>query len=452
MLFKRYESEGLAHFSYLIADQNEAVLIDPSRDIDEYLDDAYHNGYQITCVFETHRNEDYLIGSSEVMARTGAKVYHADGQWDYAYGQAVEDGQTWQVGRLRIKAIHTPGHTPGSMSYLLFDPDGHPWIVFSGDSLFSGGVGRMDLLGEDRLEEMAKAMYHTLFEVLLPLGDGVIVCPAHGAGSVCGSEIAERTWTTIGLERQLNPYLQANSEAEFIEKFAKMLERPPYFKNMEVLNLQGAPVLGNLPRLKPLSPEAFKKASTDAQLIDTRDQISFGGGFIPNSLCIRESLLANFAGWFLDSEKPILLVSDPNSSETIVRSLIRQGYDRFAGYLYSGIVSWAKAGQAVETLAVLPVPDFCNALKTEPEKIILDVRTEDEIVDGGLTHGLRIPVTHLQENLSAIPKNKPLFIVCPSGNRSILAASLLKNAGWTDLKVLAGGLTAYDAFGCDYEL
>ena len=177
----------MAHYSYLIGDDGEAAVIDPRRDCTIYIDRAARAGYRILHVLETHRNEDYVIGSVELAARTGAAVYHADAQWDYTYGQAVEDAQTWQVGRLELEAIHSPGHTPGSMSYLLRTPEGSPWTVFTGDALFAGDVGRVDLLGEERLEEMAGLLYETLFDKLLALPDDLIVCPAHGAGSVCGN-------------------------------------------------------------------------------------------------------------------------------------------------------------------------------------------------------------------------------------------------------------------------
>lgn len=239
MLFERIESERLAHYSYLIGDQKEALVVDPRRDCEIYVERAYEEGMAIKYILETHRNEDYLIGSLELAQRTGAEIWHADSQWDYQYGQPVEDGQDWRVGQLRTQAIHTPGHTPGSMSYLLHDPGGEPWVVFTGDALFAGDVGRVDLLGMDRAEEMAGLLHDTLFRKLLPLADATIVCPAHGAGSACGTAIAERLWTTIGLEKELNPQLQFREKTEFVSQVAKELERPPYFRQMEKLNLEG---------------------------------------------------------------------------------------------------------------------------------------------------------------------------------------------------------------------
>lgn len=454
MLFKRYESQGLAHYSYLIADQGKATLIDPRRDIDDYLQDAARGGYQIERVLETHRNEDYIIGSSEIEAATGATIFHADGQWDYEYGQAVEDGQEWQVGRLMIRAIHTPGHTPGSMSYLLHDPDGHPWLVFTGDTLFSGDVGRMDLLGQDRLEEMAGMMYESLFEKLLPLGDQVIVCPAHGAGSVCGSEIAERTWTTIGLERRFNPKLQVGTKDEFVEQFAQMLERPPYFRHIERINLSGAKVIGRIPELTPLSPDEIvkEKANQDVQLIDTRDQVSFASAHVSGSLSIWHEILASFAGWFIDPDQPLLFVCDPDDRDQIVRTMLRIGYDRLTGYLAGGMVAWTQAGKNVASLNLYSPKELCTTLESGDMPFLLDVRGEDELTGEGLKHAKRIHLTQLPEQLEAIPNDQSIVTLCSSGRRSMTAASYLKQKGWEKLGVLMGGLEAWENVDCNIEL
>jgi len=452
MLFKQYRSVGLAHFSYMIADQGQATIIDPSRDIDGYLNDAKTAGFQIDQVLETHRNEDYVIGSCEVETATGAKIFHADSQWDYKYGQPAENGQEFWVGRLKLEALHTPGHTPGSMSYVLHDPDGNPWIIFSGDSLFSGDVGRVDLLGRDRLAEMASHMYDSLFNKIIPLGDGIIVCPAHGAGSVCGSEIAERTWTTVGLEKRLNPKLQVETLEEFIELHAKMLERPPYFQQMEVLNLSGAPIMGRLPQLKPLMPEAFEKSSCNSQVVDTRDQVSFAAAHVPGSTSIWEEILPGFAGWFLSYEKPVAFVCDPDDIEEITRMMVRMGFDNLDGYLNGGMVAWARAGKPLDSIDLLSAQAFCDLMKNEEYPFLLDLRGTDEIKGDGLKNGTNIHLTHLLENLESIPMDHKVIPLCTSGYRSMIAASLLKKAGWANLVVPVGGLGAWRALNCDFEL
>ncbi|MDM7911690.1 MAG: MBL fold metallo-hydrolase, partial [Methanotrichaceae archaeon] len=324
MLFERVVSKGLAHYSYIVGDKNEAAVIDPRRDCQIYVEMATAEGMRIVHILETHRNEDYLIGSLELARSTGAEVWHADSQWDYRYGKAVKDGQRWKVGRLEIEAIHTPGHTPGIMSYLLRDPDGIPWMLFSGDTLFAGEVGRIDLLGEEKAPEMAGLLYDSIFGKVLPLGDDVILCPAHGAGSVCGESIAERLWTTIGLERKNNPRLQYKDKNEFVAALLKSQpEKPPYFSRMEKLNLEGSPILGALPAPKPLSPKDFgalvEDETTNVQVIDTRMELGFGAAHVPGALSIWMGGLARFAGWFLNYHKPILMVNETNDPEEAAR-------------------------------------------------------------------------------------------------------------------------------------
>ncbi len=452
MIFRRYKSEGLAHYSYLIADQGQAAVIDPRRDIDVYLQDARMEQAQICNVFETHRNEDYLIGSCEIEASTDAEIFHADKQWEYRYGKPVDDGQEWTIGRLLIRAIHTPGHTPGSMSYLLHDPDGNPWILFSGDTLFSGDAGRVDLLGEERLEEMALLLYDSIFNKILPLGDSIILCPAHGAGSVCGSTIAERTWTTIGMERQFNPVCQAKSEREFIELHAQILDRPPYFRKMEALNLSGPPASTRLTNLKPLSADDFGRILPQAQVVDTRDQVAFGCGHILSSLSMWDHVLTDFAGWFLDYEKPILFVCDPDKTQEIARKMFRIGFDNLAGFLREGILSWAVSGNPIEKIPLVTAFELCGLMKRGQIPFLLDVRAKDEFKGEGLKHAKHIHLTEMMERLDEVSKDQWVVPLCTRGNRSMLAASILKQKGWKDVKLLTGGLAAWRAYDCGIDL
>lgn len=453
MLFERIESEGLAHYSYLIGDQKEAVVIDPRRDCEIYQEKASKAGFRITTILETHRNEDYLIGSVELASRTGAEIWHADKQWEYEYGKPAEDGQIWEIGRLKMQAIHAPGHTPGMMAYLLHDPDGHPWMVFTGDSLFAGDVGRMDLLGEERLEEMAEMMYDTLFNKLLPLGDEVIVCPAHGAGSVCGTSIAERVWTTIGLEKEYNPKLQFDSKEAFVAD-ATMLERPPYFRRMEPLNLEGAPLPnGRLPVPPPLKPGTFEEQAGDALVLDTRMEVSFADAHVPEALSIWEGGLASFAGWFLPYDQPLLLVSESNDPTPLVRHLIRLGFDNLAGYLSGGMLDWHMAGKKSASTESVTPQEFCDLLSEGQEPWILDVRSEEEIEEEGELPGAHhIHITQLPHHLDEIPRDRPIHIFCGSGLRSMIGASILQRRGWEDVAVILGGTMGWHATKCPTEL
>jgi hydroxyacylglutathione hydrolase len=432
MLFERIESERLAHYSYLVGDQREAVVFDPRRDCEVYVERAYREGMAIKHILETHRHEDYVIGSLELAQRTDAEIWHADSQLNYQYGQPVEDHQTWRVGRLEVRAIHSPGHTPGSMSYLLRDPDGEAWVVFTGDALFAGEVGRVDLLGKDRAEEMASQLYHTIFGKLLPLGDGVIVCPAHGAGSVCGTAIAERMWTTIGLERELNPRLQFASEREFVTSVAQELERPPYFPRMEEWNLGGPPVLGSLPL--------------------PRMELGFASAHVPGSLSIWLGGLASFAGWFLPYDKPILLVSETENPEQATRFLLRLGYDDLAGYLAGGMLAWHTAGLESSSIHTVTVQQLCHLLDEGQETSILDVRGAEELETAGRIPGAQhLHVTLLPERTAEVPRDRTVYIFCGSGLRSMIAASLLRREGWDNLAVVLGGIAGWNSVTCALE-
>jgi hydroxyacylglutathione hydrolase len=451
MLFERIESEGLAHYSYLIGDQREALVIDPRRDCEIYIEKAYQEGLRISHILETHRNEDYVIGSVELATRTDAEIWHADAQLDYQYGQPVEDAQSWKVGRLKLQAIHTPGHTLGSMSYLLHDPEGSPWIAYTGDALFAGDVGRVDFLGTDRAEEMASLLYDTIFSKLLPLGDEVIVCPAHGAGSACGAGIAERAWTTIGLERRHNPRLQHSDEAEFVASVAQELEKPPYFAHMEKLNLEGPPVLGTLPVPKPLPASMFAKEAEHRIVLDTRTELGFGSAHVPNSLSIWLSRLPAFAGWFLPYDRPILLVSETYNPVDATRYLIRLGYDDLAGYLSGGMLAWHTAGLESNSTGMITVQALCHLLDQGERIWILDVRSDKELAKARIPNAQHIHITQLPQHMDEVPKDRTVYIFCGSDVRAMIAASLLQRQGWKDLAVVLGGLEGWSSVTCPLE-
>lgn len=452
MLFARIESERLAHYSYLIGDQREAVVIDPRRDCEVYVERAYQGGMAVKYILETHRNEDYVIGSLELAQRTEAEIWHADSQLNYQYGQPVEDHQTWRVGRLEVEAIHSPGHTPGSMSYLLHDLDGEAWVVFTGDALFAGDVGRVDLLGMDRAEEMASQLYDTILGKLLPLGDGVIVCPAHGAGSVCGTAITERLWTTIGLERKLNPRLQFSDETEFVSSVAKELERPPYFRRMEEWNVAGPPVLGSLPLPRPLRPGEFSRRSEEALVVDTRMELGFASAHVPGSLSMWLGGLASFAGWFLPYDRPLLLVSETENPEQATRFLLRLGYDHLAGYLAGGMLAWHTAGLESSSIRTVTVQQLCHLLDEGEETSILDVRSAEELEKAGrIPDAQHIHLTQLPGRENEVPSDRTVYIFCGSGLRSMIAASLLRREGWERLAVVLGGLAGWNSVTCTLE-
>lgn len=452
MYFERIESKGLAHFSYLISDGQQAVVIDPRRDCDVYVQKTIKKGIQITHILETHRNEDYLIGSKELSSRTGAQIWHADSHLDYKYGQAVEHGQDWKLGNLKIEAVHSPGHTPGSMSYLLRDSSGIPWMIFCGDVFFAGDVGRVDLLGMDKAEDMAGMLYDSLFNKILPLGDEVLICPAHGAGSVCGSSIASRTWTTIGMERKINPKLQTSNKRSFISAAAQKLEQPPYFKHMEKWNVQGPPLLETLPIPAPLSPKTISEKKKESQVLDTQTELSFSSSHVPDSLSIWKGGIASFAGWFLSYDRPLLLVNETDDPTNQVRLLIRMGYDHIPGFLSGGMHSWLARGMTSESVDTLMVQEFCQILDKGDKVWILDVRSHEELEKAGQIPGAHnIHLTQLPQQMTEVPKDQMVYIFCGSGLRSMVAASLLKQKGWDQLCVILGGFAGWVSTTCPIQ-
>ncbi|NPV63480.1 MAG: MBL fold metallo-hydrolase [Methanotrichaceae archaeon] len=450
MLFERIVSKGLAHYSYLVGDKDSAVAIDPRRDFEIYIEKAASEGMKIARILETHRNEDYFVGSSALAQATGAEIWHADDQWEYEYGRAAEDGQRWKIGRLEIEALHTPGHTPGSMSYLLRDADGISWILFSGDALFAGDVGRTDLLGRDRAIEMAGLLYESIFSRLFPLGDDVIVCPAHGAGSVCGESIADRLWTAIGIERKHNPRLQVRNKDEFVSNQTKTQpEKPPYFNMMEKVNLEGEPLMERLPTPNPLSPQKFEALAAGAQVLDTRTELGFSAAHVPGSQFIWADGLASFAGWYLSYDQPILLLTEGNNPEEVVRILIRERYDNIAGYLSGGMLAWHMSGKDSRSLKTVTVQEFCRAIDQSHEAAVLDVRSDEELLRNGRISGAQhIHVTQIPERHKEVSRDQEVYIFCGSGMRSTIAASYLEARGWENLAVILGGLSGWKSVKC----
>jgi len=449
MLFERIEAKGLAHNSYLIGDGHRAVVIDPRRDCDVYVELAAREGMRITHILETHRNEDYVIGSVELASKTGAQVLHsAYDELPYPYGGRISEGDTVRIGALRLEPLHTPGHTRSHMSFLLRDATGAPWVVFTGDALFAGDVGRCDFYGEDKLHEMTGLLYDSIFHKLLPLGDGVLVAPAHGSGSACGTAIAERPWTTIGLERVHNPRLQYTTKADFVQHAARMLEYPHYFRMMERLNLEGAPLLCTVPPPKALPAKEFAARAKDAIVLDTRWELGFNSAHVPGALSIWEIGLSGWAGWFLTYDRPILLVTDSNDVSPVVRVLSRLGFDRVEGFLAGGMISWHSAGLPSQRIPTVTVQDLCHLLDEDGEAWILDVRSAAEVEEQAVPGSYHIHLSHLPERMAEVPRDRPVYIFCGSGVRSTVAASLLQRARYDNVTVALGGLSAWSSVRC----
>jgi hydroxyacylglutathione hydrolase len=451
MIFKRIKSEGISANSYLVGSGGNAIIVDPRRDCEIYLDIAKQENLTINHIFETHRHEDFAIGSIELAHLTQATIYHGPGlQW--GYGVTVQDAQTFFVGHLKLTVLHTPGHTDESVSYVVTDlaTGGSPVMVFTGDALFVNDVGRTDLYGENQVSRLAENLFNSIFNRLLPLGDGVIICPAHGGGSICGMRIAGRDESSIGIERMQNPVLRMTKKEDFVKyKMSEHAEKPPYFKRIEQDNLNGPRLLGNLPVPPSLTAGEFNDKINDGSVVlDTRDPSSFGGAHIPRAYSIWLDGLPSFAGWVLPYDQPlVLVVENEQYLEKAVRYLMREGYDNYAGYLKGNIDSWYIAGLPIETLKLISVKDLKAILDRKKDVTLLDVRGQKEWEAGHIEEAIHIFVGHLIDKLSQIPKEKPTVVHCSAGYRSGLAASLLLRAGYTEVYNVAGGIDGWLASG-----
>ena len=453
MIFERIKSEGLAHLSYFIGSEDEALVIDPRRDCQAYFDLARRESMKIKYIFETHRNEDYVIGSLELKNLTDAEIYHGRGV-DFKYGNYLDDGQEFNFGSMKLTALHTPGHTDESTSYTLVDLDTgqEPIMVFTGDTLFIGDVGRTDLYGSREASRLASNLYDSIFHKILPLGDEVILCPAHGEGSICGGSIAKRELSTLGLEHIQNPILQKIEKEEFVKyKVEEQLEFPPYFKKMEQYNLQGPPLLQRLPTPEFLSPEKFKEeVEKGAVVVDTRMPYSFGGVHIKDTYSIWLGGVPPFAGWVLPYEKPILLVLEEKEHlDTVVRYLIRVGYDNIAGILNDGIAAWYIKALPIDNFNLISVHDLKSKLDKGEKIVILDVRDKRKWDKGHINGAKHIYVGYLKDKLDEVPKDWPVIVYCGTARSANLAASILKKNGYGKVYNVLGGMTAWKNAGYD---
>lgn len=454
MFFEIVRSQGLSHTSYLVGSQGRAAVIDPRRDCGIYLDIAERADLVITHIFETHRNEDYVIGSSELAAQCGARIYHGS-QLPFAYGNPVHEGDRFPLGSLTLSVLETPGHTEESISLVLVDREvsDDPFMVFTGDTLFAGDIARTDFFGRERRAEMAGKIFDSICNKILPLGDGVIVCPAHGAGSVCGGEIADHPFTTIGYERKTNRFLKMKRGDFARLRVEESPYVPPYFRRMEEYNLKGAPLLHGLPRPPRLGiPSVQDLRAHGAQVLDIRSPTSFAAGHIPGSLSIWRDGVPAFAGWYLEYGRPVVIVDDFNlDTDMVVRSLVRLGYDTIAGSLAGGFPAWSRGAQETGSLNTCSVQQLRDGLETEPP-FLLDVRDIRNYRSIGHIRGAHhCYVGELARNLGQIPKNRPVTVICEAGYKGSLAASVLAMNGYRSVTNVLGGMQAWVKAGFPVE-
>lgn len=455
MFIETIKSEGLAHLSYLVGDGCEAVVIDPRRDCEVYVQLAAQKGVRIVHIFETHRNEDYVIGSCDLARLTGATIHHGAAM-EFGYGQSVSEGDAFEIGAIRLRVLETPGHTMESISLVLMDCDygDTPVAVFTGDALFVGDVGRTDFF-PDRSREVAAMLFDSLFEKLLPLGEQTILYPAHGAGSVCGDSMASREFSTLGYEHRHNPALQVTDREAFINyKVNEHHYQPPYFRTMEAYNKNGAPPLHALPSPPPISPDLVERALTSgsAVVVDLRSPEAFAGASIPGSLAIPLDMLSAYAGYLLGYEQDIILI--PEEKEQIpvaVQHLVRMGYERIIGYLKGGLHAWEVSGRHYDRIDGVDARELTQRLQDGSHLTLLDVRKISEFRQGRLEGATHIFLGDLQQRLGDIDKDRPVVTFCGSGRRAIIAASILKRHGFQHIENAFGSMRACQNIGCPIQ-
>jgi hydroxyacylglutathione hydrolase len=452
MFLETIRSPGLSHLSYLIGHQGRAAVIDPRRDCHVYVDMVNRRGARIEYIFETHRNEDYVIGSRDLARMTGAEIYHGS-RLDFGYGRPVLDGDTFDLGDIRLQILETPGHTFESISIAVIDTGfGEGAVaVFTGDALFVGDVGRTDFF-PDQAEEVAGLLYDSIFNKIFPLGDQAILYPAHGAGSVCGEGMAEREFSTLGTERRYNPALQKKEKDDFIRfKVNENHDMPPYFRRMEKYNQEGsAPPVERLIVPKPLTAALFSdRKEGGALILDVRSPEAIGGALIPGSLGIPLDMLPAFAGWFLPYDRDLLLVVDDyDDVETAFRHLIRIGYDHVIGFLDEGLHAWEISGRPYQTIPAVHTGELVRRINQKEDFMLLDVRKRSEFQEARLPGATHVYVGELLDNLHKIPKEKNTVTFCGSGQRAVIAATILKREGYENIANCLGSMAACSAVGC----
>ncbi|MCS3555265.1 MULTISPECIES: rhodanese-like domain-containing protein [unclassified Sphingobacterium] len=453
MFFQHIFESSLAHASYLIGCQAKgvAIVIDPKRDVDTYLSIAEKNNLKITHIAETHIHADYLSGSLELASLTGAQLYLSDEggpEWQYDFDHiGLKHQDEIKLGNLIFKVLHTPGHTPESISFLLTDTPAtsEPVMLLTGDFVFVGDVGRPDLLENAAgLVGTKEIGAHQMFEslkIFANLPEFVQVWPAHGAGSACGKALGAVPSTTVGYEKVRNWALQfGNNEVGFVEELLSGQPEPPkYFAMMKKLNKIKRPLLTSVPNYKELETNEFvSHYQNNVTVIDTRHKIEFAKGFIPNSINIQNNkAFSNWAGWILDYNNPFILIVSKDQLEDVTRKLMRIGIDQAIGFITPETIT--TLGLPLEKQKIIDFEEMNNALNN-PNAQILDVRNENEFKTAHLPNSTHLFVGTLTENLHKIDTNKELYLHCQSGDRATIATSLLYRAGIKKIKNYSGSM------------
>lgn len=456
MILEQFYLGCLAHASYLVADEGTgaAAVVDPQRDIEQYLEAARRLGLGIEHVFLTHFHADFVAGHLELQERTGATIrLGARGQAEYEC-VPMRDGDRLDLGRVRLEVLETPGHTPESISILVYDRESdaeRPYAVLTGDTLLIGDVGRPDLMASMGFtaQELAGQLYDSLHGKLLPLPDATLLYPAHGAGSMCGKNLSRETVSTLGEQRKYNYALQPMSREEFVRVVsAEQPEAPAYFPYDAVLNRKRRPTLDStLARaLRPLSlEEALREQNAGAYALDVRDPADCDGAHLAGSVHVGlGGQFATWAGTLLDRERPIVLVAEPGREIEAATRLGRIGFDHVRGYLEGGMQALAARPDLVRSTARVTVAALAEQLASPDPPLVVDIRNAGERQQKHIPGSVHVPLAHLERRIGELPRDRRLAICCAGGYRSAMAASLLERHGITDVEDVVGGILAWE--------
>ncbi len=456
MFFKQFIVPGMGCLSYLIGCPKAGVacVVDPKRDVDDYIKVARENNLKITHIFETHVHADHISGNMELQSRTGAEICMGTGTPATFAFKPVAEGDIFEFGSVKLEALSTPGHTPNSISLLVTDTarNDKPWMILTGDCMFVGDVGRPDLAGKELIHEQAENLYDSLFNKLTRLPESIEIFPAHGEGSLCGKGMSSKSSSTVGYEKDSNPIFKLSKEEFLLSMTGSFPDRPKSFTHIITTNKSGVPLLDRCPVVRDLTPLQVKKElDRGVVLLDTRDTASFGGVHIPGSINIGfAKQTANWIGMVIEPDAElILVVTGEEAYNEMLVELHRIGYDRVIGYLYGGMTSWQEAGMPIDQLWQISAARLHEKITTGNISHFFDVRSDIEWNSGHIQEAQHLPLNQLLNKTPDIPKDEEVIVTCGVGYRGNIAASYLQSQGFQHVHSLAGGITAWKNSGYD---
>jgi len=463
MFSQQFFVDGLGCASYIVGCESKGVaaVVDPDREVQKYLDVAAAHELKITHIIETHLHADHVSGNTDLAARTGADIHvHESSGAEFAH-KPLKHEDVIELGNIRLKVLHTPGHTPESVTLLVSDTTRaeEPWLALTGDTLFVGDMGRPDLVGVEAARGLANNMYDTLTQKILPLSDSLLIYPGHGAGSLCGKSIGSMKSTTLGFERRYNPALSPREREAFVEyAISDLPEQPGNHTRIKTMNRKGPKPLGHLEKRPIAIHESIPHFQRGTGLLDTRSKEAYVQAHIPGSVHLEaDSQLSNRIGFVFPADVPvILLLSDPSEYEQVVYSLARVGYDNVIGYLSEGLDAWEKMGLPItagdiKDLEPRELHELMQTCANGDCPVVVDVREPWEYRQGHVRGALLIPLGQLSSRLSELNPEKPVAVICASGSRSQSAAALLGQKGFKTVYNILGGTGAWMYHGLEIE-